>query len=232
VEHSYQVNPSRQETMAVSASEKRPRKERKENAERRRRQILDATARSIVNHGLQRTTLATVADEAGLSQGVAVFYFKSKNGLLTEALRDLYMAYEHHWVSALAKVDDTPVAKLVALVKADFDPQVCSSEILSVWFAYWGEQKFTPQYAAVTREFDLRRQSMVKAIFRDLLPQEPARAANCSEWLETLTDGYWQHLHLLPEQGQRSDKLAGSLRFLCAQLPEHSDAIMECAALD
>ena len=63
--------------MTTSTSDTlRPRKERKENADKRRRQVLDATYRSIVSHGLAKTTLATVADEAGLSQGVAVFYFK------------------------------------------------------------------------------------------------------------------------------------------------------------
>lgn len=217
--------------MAVATQEKRPRKERKENAERRRRQILDATARSIVSNGLQRTTLATVADEAGLSQGVAVFYFKSKNGLLTEALRDLYMAYERHWVAALEAAGNDPVQQLVALVQADFDAQVCNPEILSIWFAFWGEQKFTPQYAAVTREFDVRRQGAVKAIFNDLLPNDPERSVNIAEWIETLTDGYWQHLHLFPEQSRKEEMLEGSCRFLGAQLPEYRDAIFACAGL-
>ena len=217
--------------MTVAPPEKRPRRERKENAERRRRQILDATGRSIVNNGLQRTTLATVADEAGLSQGVAVFYFKSKNGLLTEALRDLYTAYENHWVAALDRVGDDPISRLVALVQADFDQQVCSPEILSVWFAFWGEQKFTPQYAAITSAFDVRRQEVVRAIFRDLLPNDPARAADGAEWLETLTDGYWQHLHLFPEQRRTEDMLAGSFRFLAAQLPEYRDQIVKSAGL-
>ena len=79
----------------------KPRKERKENADRRRRQLLDATRRSIVAHGLARTTLATVAVEAGLSQGVAVFYFASKTGLLTETMRDMYRSYEENWQAAL-----------------------------------------------------------------------------------------------------------------------------------
>ena len=217
--------------MTATTPEKRPRKERKENAERRRRQILDATGRSIVNNGLQRTTLATVADEAGLSQGVAVFYFKSKNGLLTEALRDLYIAYESHWVGALDGVGHDPISRLVALVQADFDEQVCSPEILSVWFAFWGEQKFTPQYAAITSAFDVRRQEVVRHIFRDLLPNDPQRAADGAEWLETLTDGYWQHLHLFPEQRRKEDMLAGSFRFLGAQLPEYRDRIFKTAGL-
>ena len=74
--------------------ETKPRKERKANANKRREQLLNATLRSIAANGLAKTTLATVATEAGLSQGVAVFYFKSKNGLLTEALRSKYQKYE------------------------------------------------------------------------------------------------------------------------------------------
>ncbi|MEM6375648.1 MAG: TetR family transcriptional regulator, partial [Pseudomonadota bacterium] len=81
-------------------AEKKPRKERKENADRRRRQLLDAARRSILQFGLTKTTLATVSREAGLSQGVAVFYFESKGGLLRETLRDLYTTYERLWQNA------------------------------------------------------------------------------------------------------------------------------------
>ena len=70
----------------------RPRKERKANADKRRQQLLEATLRSIIHNGLAKTTLATVAAEAGLSQGIAVFYFKSKAGLLAAA-----SAQSCHW---------------------------------------------------------------------------------------------------------------------------------------
>ena len=64
----------------------RPRKERSENAAMRRGQLIKAALNSIVKNGLPGTTLATVAREAGLSQGVAVFYFQTKEGLLAAAL--------------------------------------------------------------------------------------------------------------------------------------------------
>ena len=70
--------------MTGTMPQRRPRKERKENADRRRRQLLDATRRSIAACGLQRTTFDTVADQAGLSRSIAGFYFKSKTGLLAE----------------------------------------------------------------------------------------------------------------------------------------------------
>ena len=88
--------------MAASkkADEVRPRKERAGNAAKRRRQIIEATVRSIVKNGLGRTTLATVSAEAGLSQGVAVFYFKNKQTLLAEVLRHHYEEYQKHWQKA------------------------------------------------------------------------------------------------------------------------------------
>lgn len=57
------------------------------NVARRRKQLIDATVKSIVEHGLSATTLATVARASGLSQGTAVFYFKTKETLLAETFR-------------------------------------------------------------------------------------------------------------------------------------------------
>ena len=45
---------------------------------------------------------ATVADAAGLSQGVTVFYFKTKQALLAEALRWHYEECPAIWQAALA----------------------------------------------------------------------------------------------------------------------------------
>jgi TetR/AcrR family transcriptional repressor of bet genes len=210
--------------MTTSTSE-RPRKERKENADKRRRQVLDATYRSIVTNGLARTTLATVAEEAGLSQGVAVFYFKSKNGLLSEALRDLYHVYEVHWQTAIDSAGSDPAAQLSALVRADFHPNVCNPAILSVWFAFWGEQKFTPQYGEITSEFDENRLRAIRGICANLLPGDAARAANIAEWVDTLTDGYWQNLHLFPDIYDNKSACQSTLDCLAALLPEFADRL-------
>lgn len=178
----------------------KPRKERKENADKRRQQLLDATWRSIAQNGLARTTLATVAAQAGLSQGVAVFYFKSKAGLLTEALRDHYRRYRATWQAALEEAGDDPRARLTALIRADFDPAICNPEALSIWFAFWGEQKFTPDYAAVSAEFDAARLDAMTAACTRLMqgaPQDEVR--RMAEWIDTLSDGYWQRMHVQPE---------------------------------
>jgi TetR/AcrR family transcriptional repressor of bet genes len=204
----------------------KPRKERKENADKRRQQLLDATLRSIVNNGLSKTTLATVASEAGLSQGVAVFYFKSKTGLLTEALKEQYTRYNDNWAKALAKAGTDPLDQLIALIEADFAPSICNTEALSVWFAFWGEQKFTPQYAEVSVEFDQYRAEAIRDVCHLLLNNSSnVDADRIASWIDTLTDGYWQKLHLFPNSIRRKQAIAETLDFVGKLLPEYADRI-------
>ena len=212
---------------ASEGSGRKPRKERKENADKRRRQILDATLKSIVANGLAKTTLATVANEAGLSQGVAVFYFKSKTGILTEALRDQYQTYEAHWQAALDKSPEAPAARLRTIIEADFSPKICNPSSLAIWFAFFGEQNFVPQYAEITGEFEEKRSRMLSDICRQLAPDDSGKASLASGWIDTLTDGYWQKLHLFPHSYTREGALTQTLNFLQTLFPSHADAFQE-----
>ncbi len=199
----------------------KPRKERKENAEKRRQQLLDATWRSIVENGLSRTTLATVAAQAGLSQGVAVFYFKSKAGLLAEALLDHYARYQQNWQDALDGAGDDPADRLIALIRADFDPAICNPESLSFWFAYWGEQKFTPKYAEILVRFDDARIGAMRKACAALMTGATADDVNrAAEWIDTFSDGYWQRLHVAPEQYDAARCMNETLQMAARLVPE------------
>ena len=116
-------------------------------------------------------------------------------------------------------------AQLAAIVRADFHPKVCNPAILSVWFAFWGEQKFTPQYGEITSQFDENRSRAIHSICRDLLPDEPERAKNVAEWIDTMTDGYWQNLHLFPNVYENASVERSTLDCLSALLPEFADRL-------
>ncbi|MEO1140516.1 MAG: TetR family transcriptional regulator C-terminal domain-containing protein [Pseudomonadota bacterium] len=209
----------------LAQKQKKPRKERKQNADMRRRQLLDAARRSILNHGLAKTTLATVADEAGLSQGVAVFYFKSKGGLLSETLRDIYQGYEALWTAALDGAGDDPKAKLAALLRSDFCEEACGPDVLPLWFAFWGELRFAEDYDAIAEDFDRRRHEALLALWSELLPQaDTQEVSRITEWMETLTDGYWQSLHLSPQEYDRTEVLAATKACLARLVPGVFDA--------
>ena len=69
----------------------------------RRQQLIDSTIESIAKRGFSETTMADVADGAGLSRGIVNFHFKSKEMLLVETLHYLAVEYREAWTRALEK---------------------------------------------------------------------------------------------------------------------------------
>ncbi len=203
----------------------RPRKERAENAAMRRRQIIEATMRSVVRNGLAGTTLATVSAEAGLSQGVAVFYFQNKQALLGEALRHQYEAYQEVWQKALAAAGPDPVARLLALVRSEFDPVVCNADSLVIWNAFWGEASARPLYAEIAEKFDNEHSAAMRGCCAELLAaagRPTGDAAEIGAGIDALTDGLWLRLYLTPGAPDVAGALRIAGRFLAMTFPDHA----------
>lgn len=215
--------------MAVKAAAGRPRKERVENAAMRRRQLIEATIDSIVEHGLSATTLATVSDGAGLSQGVAVFYFKNKQTLLAETLKYHYEEYTEVWKSAVATAPDDAVEKILAMVGADLDERICNRRHLALWNSFWGEAKARPVFAEICDTYDAEHTAVLTALCRkaeDLIADPSWDAETLAEALATLTDGMWIRMHVTPDA---MDNAAGRRmvgRFLATLLPTRHDQVM------
>lgn len=215
--------------MTVLVQERRPRRERADNAARRRAQILDATIESIVRHGLSATTLATVAEEAGLSQGVTVFYFKSKQTLLAEALRWHYEEYRSVWRAALEAAPVDPITRILALVRADFDPAICNRRTLTLWHAYWGEATARPLFASISEAFDRERGAAMREqceAAADVLDAEVWSAAELAVALDSLTDGLWLRMHLDPDSMDSAGAHRITLRAIAAAFPSRHMEIL------
>src|SRR5215216_1094708 len=88
-----------------SDSDKRGRKASKET---RQLQLIEATIDSLAKRGYSETTMADVADGAGLSRGIVNFHFESKEKLLVATLQYMADEYSSHWSSALEKAGDDP----------------------------------------------------------------------------------------------------------------------------
>ncbi|MGF1627847.1 MAG: TetR family transcriptional regulator C-terminal domain-containing protein [Kiloniellaceae bacterium] len=215
--------------MTAKAVAGRPRRERAENAAKRRRQLIEATIDSIVEHGLSATTLATVSDGAALSQGVAVFYFRNKQTLLAETLKYHYEEYNKVWQSAVAAAPDDPVEKILALVGADLDERICNRRHLALWNSFWGEAKARPTFAEICDSYDSEHGDVLLAFCRQaegLIADPSWSAETLAEALDTLTDGMWIRMHVTPDA---MDKAAGRRlvgRFLATLLPSRRDLIM------
>ncbi|MFY7064489.1 TetR/AcrR family transcriptional regulator [Nocardiopsis changdeensis] len=76
--------------------------------EQRRRQVAEALMAVVGERGLARTTLADVADHAGVSVGLVQRYFRSKAQLLRFGVEHMY----HRAEQRLQEVSDGPVSSV------------------------------------------------------------------------------------------------------------------------
>lgn len=186
--------------------------------------MIAATIRCIAKRGLAETTTATVAREAGLSQGIINLHFRSKERLLTETLRYLSDEYRNACSAAAAAAELSPAAGLAAMVDIDFRRDICARDNLAVWFAFWGERKFRPTYRRICAARDKYYDDMARSMCARLCEQgdyprvDPALVA---DGLSALTDGLW--LDLLVRSETMSMALAKriTLAYLANAFPKH-----------
>lgn len=114
----------------------------------RRTQVIEATIESLAERGFSRTTVTQVAERAGISHGLVLFHFQSKENLLAETLDYLAEEYRINWQSALAAAGEAPEEQILALIRADFAEAICTHARLSAWCAFWGESQSRPLYQA------------------------------------------------------------------------------------
>lgn len=192
--------------------------------EHRRQQLIDATIKCISKKGLGSTTLADVAREAGLSQGIVNLHFNSKDNLLYETLQFLAEDYDKEFMNAIESSPDDAAAKLLALMKMDLKPAICDRKKLAVWFAFWGEVRSVPTYqkicAAYDDKYDEILVNLVDAIIREgSYPDIDAQTV--TEALSSLTDGLWLSCLVNPKTFNRSTALNAVLSYLRAVFPKH-----------
>lgn len=122
--------------------------------EARRAQLIASTIETLAARGYSRVTLTEVARTAGLSHGLVLFHFESKERLLAETLTYLAEEYRQNWQAALAAAGDDPAEQLNALINADFNPAVCTPDRLAAWCSFWGEAQSRPLYQKTCGEKD------------------------------------------------------------------------------
>ncbi len=135
---------------------------------RRRRQLIEATIESIAQYGLPGTTVAKVAELAGLSTGIVSFYFQSKKALLLSTLEYVNSEFEQMQQEALEGVGDDPVRQLRAMVAINFDPKVYDRGRVNVWNAFWGEAGSRDDYHRVCGAREAAEERQIVALFEKI----------------------------------------------------------------
>jgi AcrR family transcriptional regulator len=140
---------------------------RRKLSDARRRQILKAAVQVIASKGLCDTGIKDVADQAGTSPALVIYYFGTKDALLAEALafaEDRFYAQTADAVAGMASARD----RLVELVRCscsvgeaedDFDEWV-------LWLDLWARAAHKPDVARDRQAMDRRWRTTIGEIVR------------------------------------------------------------------
>ncbi|MGF0537749.1 TetR family transcriptional regulator C-terminal domain-containing protein [Agrobacterium sp. ES01] len=196
---------------------------RKASREARRLQLIEATIDTLATEGYSRTTLTNVAARAGLSHGLVIFHFQSKEGLLTETLLYLAEEYRQNWRRAVAAAGESPAAQLSALIGADFLPEICNPVRLSAWCAFWGEAQSRPIYQQKCGSNDLDYIHALEDICARLVETGgyAGDASRIARILRVTIEGVWLDLMIMNTPFDRQDGLKTVFTCAAAFFPAH-----------
>jgi AcrR family transcriptional regulator len=131
----------------------------------RRDQMLVAAAELISERGLAQTRIADVAERVGTSPALVVYYFATKDNLLTEALRHS----EAGFYRAAEELLDQPsvlAERLATLVDLTITVE-SQGEVhghWGLWFELWSEAFRHPELAQDRRALDEQWRSMIRRV--------------------------------------------------------------------
>jgi AcrR family transcriptional regulator len=141
---------------------------RRKLSEARRRQILQAAVHVIADQGLCDTGIKDVAERAGTSPALVIYYFGTKDQLLREALTHAESHFYEQTASALAELPSAR-ERLVRLVQlscgvGDVPPGILEEWVL--WLDLWARAPRDPDVARDREAHDRRWRQTIAGIVR------------------------------------------------------------------
>jgi AcrR family transcriptional regulator len=135
-------------------------------SQRRRLEILEAAMDVIADRGLCETRVADVARRAGTSAALILYYFDSKDRLLTEALthaEDRFYLETFHDLSGVEHVRE----RLVTLIDRSFPGPDDTTGDWKLWFELWTRAIRDPEAAKKRAALDRRWRATIADVVRE-----------------------------------------------------------------
>jgi len=134
-------------------------------ADSRREQMLRAALEVIAERGYADTRIADVAERIGISPALVIYYFKTKDQLLTESIRYL----DNIWYAdgqrrmaelptAAARIEE--IVAMSCLPEADAEPR----SSWTLWLDFWTLAARNPEVAGLRQRDDERWREMVSSL--------------------------------------------------------------------
>ena len=136
-------------------------------ADQRREQMLRAALEVIADRGYADTRIADVAERTGISPALVIYYFKTKDRLLTEAIRYLdnlwYADGQRRMASlptAAARIEE--IVAMSCLPEADTEPH----SSWTLWLDFWALAARNPEVGRLRQRDDERWRELIGSLVR------------------------------------------------------------------
>lgn len=183
----------------------------------RRQQLIEATLAAINDVGMHDASIVQIARRAGVSNGIISHYFRDKNGLLEATMRYLI---NHLGLAVksrlLSLTENTPRARLRAIVQGNFDDSQTNSAAMKTWLAFWASSLHSPMLHRLQQVNDRRLYSNLCVEFSRCLSKGNARIA--AKGLAGLIDGLWLRGALSHDAFNREEALSIAYDYIEQQL--------------
>lgn len=157
----------------------------------RRDELVNAAMAAVGEDGLANTTLAKIAERAGMSAALVNHYFNSKEELLAFTMRNLSSLYRQD-IFALMPVDPTPEQRIRAIIDGSFLPQNFTARNRGAWVQFHAYALSDPGMFRVFRVTGRRFLSNLRYAVRLLVPA--AEVDDVVDGIAAMIDGFfWQN---------------------------------------
>ena len=156
--------------------------------EARRQQLIEVTIDSLAEVGYVGSTLAQIAQRAGVSPGLVAHYFDDKDGLLEATFRTLARRIGERMRERI-RLARTPRGRVQAVIDANLAPEEFDQRTGTAWLAFWGQVLHVKGLKRVQTVYQRRMLSNLRYALRRLLPGDEARSL--AAMIAAMIDGVW-----------------------------------------
>jgi TetR/AcrR family transcriptional repressor of bet genes len=170
----------------------------------RKQELIDATIKSIEDHGFQGTTIMTISREASMSAGIISHYFGSKQGLILATMRHLLEQLKQGLLQNIAACEQplTPELRLEMIVDTNFSCFQQSTSVTRTWLCFWAQALHDPELARLQSVNSKRLQRNLLYSYKQVIADQQ-QALTAANMTAAMIDGFWLRSSL--SQSHRSD---------------------------
>ncbi|MFD1197681.1 transcriptional regulator BetI [Brucella gallinifaecis] len=154
----------------------------------RRRELINATIKTIGQRGSLDVTVAQIAHEAGVSPALAHHYFGGKDKLILATMRHLLRELGHDLNEAI-RAAETPHERIAAIIKVNFSASQFAHETIAAWLTFYVHAQQSEDTRRLLRVYARRLHSNFVFALGQLTSK--ARANRIAEGASALIDGLY-----------------------------------------